>query len=126
MYRTYQLKVVPWIHCAQNHIVHTFRSGKHIRRVPKLESPIIQRASTEMSVQIDPRVTWKVKKSVSLRCICTSHEWDADTCAARGDESRASTSESESCTSAVSSLANREMLGNSRLRRASMYAVALR
>jgi hypothetical protein len=80
----------PWISRTQGHMLRTLFSGRHVFGAKKLQSPIVQRASTDMPAHPksgarqeavargDPRLSWVVvkpiKKSASLRSVYTFYE----------------------------------------------------
>jgi hypothetical protein len=79
-----------WITRTQGHMLRTLCSGRPIFGGKKLQSPVIERASTDMPAHPkssireaavargDPRLSWVVvkplKKSASLRSVYTFHE----------------------------------------------------
>ena len=84
------INVSPWIYRTQGHMLRTLCCGRHIFSGKKMESAMIERASTDMPAHSksdarqeavargDPRLSWvvvkPVKKSASLRCIYTFYE----------------------------------------------------
>lgn len=84
------LNVSPWITRTQGHMLRTLFSGRHISSAKKIQSPMIERANTDMPAHPkssarevvvargDPRLSWVVvkpiKKSASLRSVYTFHE----------------------------------------------------